>query len=236
MVRRQRSQTRGQIAGSRRPSLRCRGAGNSPGSVDPGAAIGRIDHQLQGAAGLEHLAQARSPASGSGRWCSTPVQTMCSKLRPSSAARSTGSWRTSRLSRPYLRFSASVQRDARRADVDADHLGARPAQRVLGGLRRAAAGDQDAPVVAIGFVRPEQVGLGAPPVVIPSCPVALQIVDRRRIGMASRKRRSPPAPLGRRPNRGRFVDPSSMAHARWSSKALGTVPPALALPAAQLLP
>ena len=126
---------------------------------------------------------ARRPASGSGRWCSTPVQTMWSKPRPRSAARSTASWRNSRLSRAYLSFKALRERDTFGADVDSDDLGARPAQRVMGGLGGAAAGDQYAAVVATRLVRPEEMGIGAPAMVIPEPAVGLQIVHRRRVRM-----------------------------------------------------
>jgi hypothetical protein len=57
--------------------------------INSRATVGRIDHHVHRAVWLEHAAQSRKPASGSGKWCSTPVETTYSNDRPSSAARST---------------------------------------------------------------------------------------------------------------------------------------------------
>ena len=127
--------------------------------------------------------RARRPQSGSARWCSTPVQMTCSKVSPSSAARSTASWRTSRLSSRVFTLQLLRELDALRADVDSDYAGARPTQRVVSGLHRAAAGDQYAAVVAVRLVRPEEMRFGAPAPIVPGAAIDVQIVRGRRIGV-----------------------------------------------------
>ena len=57
--------------------------------------------------------------------------------------------------------------------VDADDLRARPAHGVMGGLSRAAAGDEDAAVVPIGLGRPEEMRFGASPQGVPRPAVRL---------------------------------------------------------------
>ena len=109
---------------------------------------------------------------------------MWSKPSPRSAARSTASCAYLQVARERTRASkARVEHDTFGADVDSDHLGARPAQRVMGGLGGAAASNQYAAVVAIWFVRREEMGIGAPAMVIRELAVGLQIVDRRRVRM-----------------------------------------------------
>ena len=73
------------------------------------------------------------------------------------------------------------ERDALGADVDPDDPGAGPPHRIVGGLGGAAAGHQDAAIVAEGFGRPEQMGVGASALVVPEFPVGLQVVHRRRV-------------------------------------------------------
>src|SRR5271156_5871787 len=66
-------------------------------------------------------------------------------------------------------------------DIDPGDRCTRPRQRVLGGLRSAAAGDQNAPIVAIGFSRPEQASIRAPSIVVPTGFMTLEAVNRRRV-------------------------------------------------------
>jgi hypothetical protein len=56
---------------------------------------------------------------------------------------------------------------------DPDDLGARPAQRVVGGLSGAAASHQYAPVFTVRLVRPEQMGFSVSAPVIPGLAVGL---------------------------------------------------------------
>ena len=83
--------------------------------------------------------------------------------------------------------------DAIFAEVDSHDARPRPADGVVRCLRRAAARDEDASVVAIGLVRPEEMRIGTPAIVVPSAPVGFEIVDRRRVGMTFVKRGHPPA-------------------------------------------
>ena len=51
-------------------------------------------------------------------------------------------------------------------------------------------------VVAVGFVRPEQMGVGASAPVVPEFTVGFQVVHRRRVGMAFIKGAYPPGDGG----------------------------------------
>src|SRR4029453_15637808 len=76
-------------------------------------------------------------------------------------------------------------RDARGADVDSDHAGIWPAERVFGGLPLSAPGDEDVEIPTIRLVGPQQVELGAMAILVsPLVTRAIQIGDRWRIGMA----------------------------------------------------
>src|SRR4029453_6807349 len=76
-------------------------------------------------------------------------------------------------------------RDARGADVDSDHAGIWPAERVFGGLPRSAPGDQDVERRTVRLAGPQQVEFGPMAVrVSPLVTRALQIGDRWGIGMA----------------------------------------------------
>jgi hypothetical protein len=90
-------------------------------------------------------------------------------------------------------LEAPREGDARRADVDADDAGARPANGIVRSLRGAATRDQDAAVVAIRLTRPKEIRIGAAAAVVPTPPVFLKIVDRRRIGVALVKAAYPAA-------------------------------------------
>ena len=82
-----------------------------------------------------------------------------------------------------FRFQISRMRDAARADVDSDDSRAGPAQRIVSGLGRAAAGDEDASVVTVSLGRPEEMRFGAPARVVPVPAIRLQVVYRRRVGV-----------------------------------------------------
>ena len=69
------------------------------------------------------------------------------------------------------------------ADVDARHMCVRPAQRMFRRLRRSAADDEDAAVVAKRFTWPKEMCLGAPALTISGSRVALQIVEPERVRM-----------------------------------------------------
>ena len=75
------------------------------------------------------------------------------------------------------------KRDTFCADVDSDYLGARPAQRVMGRLGGAATRNEYGPVVTIGFVRPEEMEIGASARVIPEFAIGLQVIHWRWVGM-----------------------------------------------------
>ncbi len=73
---------------------------------------------------------------------------------------------------------------ARGAEVDADHTRRRPSQRVLGGLRGAAAGNQDGKIILVGFGGPEQMVIGAESLrVLPVTLIGVEAVDGRRVGI-----------------------------------------------------
>ena len=128
--------------------------------------------------------RAENPSAGSGRWCSTPVQMMRSN-------------RPSQLSGPLDRKPGQLEirkavfllerlgvAQTRRAHIDADHVGVRPAQGMPRRLRRPAAGDQHLQVRAVVRARKVQVKIGAAPALVPPPPaVAFQLGGRRRIGM-----------------------------------------------------
>ena len=72
---------------------------------------------------------------------------------------SIGSWCSSRFSSSYLLLKLARVAQARLADVDGRDAGFGLAQRVAGGLRRAAAGDQDLPIaraLSVGQMQMEQ--------------------------------------------------------------------------------
>src|ERR1700729_4134410 len=73
--------------------------------------------------------------------------------------------------------------DARRADVDADDAGARPAHGIMRRLHRAAAGKQYTSVFPVGFGGPEEMRFGAPASIVPISPIRLQVVDGWRVWM-----------------------------------------------------
>jgi hypothetical protein len=54
----------------------------------------------------------------------------------------------------------------------------------VSGLGRAATGYEYAPVFSIRLVGPEEMGFGSPPLIVPGFAVGVQVVDRRRVGMA----------------------------------------------------
>ena len=126
--------------------------------------------------------KARSAASGSVVWCSTPVQMTSSNVMPSSPTRSIGNRRTSRLASPYLCFSASVCRTlvALKSIPITCAAGARSG--VLGRLRGAAAGDEDRALFGVWLVRLEEMKVSATPArVLPAPPVVVEIIDRPRV-------------------------------------------------------
>ena len=109
MIRRKRLEARGEVANFGIRCDRCRDAGNNPAACrfPRGRTVRRPSRAARRSARARRAALA-GPRRDRARWCSTPVQTTCSKVCPSSAARSTASWRTSRLSSAYLRFSSCV--------------------------------------------------------------------------------------------------------------------------------
>jgi hypothetical protein len=89
---------------------------------------------------------------------------------------------------PVVVFEALLEGNALGAEVDPDDARPRPANGVVRRLARAAARDQDRPVVAVWLERPEEMGLDTSTSVIPAPPVGRKIVGRRRIGMTLVKR------------------------------------------------
>ena len=63
--------------------------------------------------------------------------------------------------------------DALCTDIDADDLRARPAHGVMGGLSGAAPGNEDAAVVPIRLVGPEEMRFGAPAPIVPGFAVGV---------------------------------------------------------------
>ena len=134
--------------------------------------------------GLSTERSARRPASGSARWCSTPVQTIRSKRRsnaPTSLDR-----QLPRLEVRQVVFALQLLGviQAGRADVDAGDAGVGTAQRVLRGLPRSAPGDEDVQICAIRFVRPQQMMLGVMAIRIsPLIASAIEVFDGWGIGV-----------------------------------------------------
>ena len=84
-----------------------------------------------------------------------------------------------------LLFQLVRVRDARRADVAADDVCVRVNDRVLGGLRRSASGNENVEICAVRPIGPQQVELGAMPVLIaPLVAGAVEVLHRRWIRMA----------------------------------------------------
>ena len=151
--------------------------------VDAGAAVRRVDHHVQGAVRRQHLAQRAQPGVGIGQ----VVQHAGADDVVETLAEFAGAFdgELSNLEIVELVFALELQlvRDAVFADVDSDDACPRPADGVVRGLRRAAAGDENAAIVAIGLVRPEEMRVGAPAIAVPGAPVGIEIVDRRRVGV-----------------------------------------------------
>ena len=80
-------------------------------------------------------------------------------------------------------FQIERMRDAGFADIDAYNAGVRPSDGIMRGLIRAAAGDEDTAVIAIGLIRPEQICVGSPAFVGPCTTIRIDIVSRRRVWM-----------------------------------------------------
>ena len=71
-------------------------------------------------------------------------------------------------------------------DVDPDDPRLRPAERVPGGLPGPAPRDENVEILTVGAARPEEMKLGPPASrVAPLVPRAIEVVDRRRIGVAA---------------------------------------------------
>ena len=85
---------------------------------------------------------------------------------------------------PVLALELFGERDAPRADVDADDARIRPADGVMRRLARAASRDQNAAIVAVGFGGLKQMRLGAAPPVVPRAAVRGDVVHRLRVGVA----------------------------------------------------
>jgi hypothetical protein len=83
-------------------------------------------------------------------------------------------------------FSLEVFRvtDTRRAKVDAGHPRRRPAQGMLGRLRRPAAGNEDGSILPITAARPKQmIVCAASCPVLPQPAISLEAIDRPGIGI-----------------------------------------------------
>ena len=153
--------------------------------VDAGPAVGGIDHQVDGAVRRQHLPQGGQPRRRVGQ----VVQHARADDLVESAAQLAGPLDRQlvdlQIGKAVFAFERLGVADARRADVDADHV-AMPgsAQGMLGRLRGPAAGDQHLQVRAVGCLRPVQVEIGAAPaLVLPAPAIAVEVVNRRRIGM-----------------------------------------------------
>ena len=144
--------------------------------------VGGVDHQVHRAAGCQHGPQRAQPRVGVG------------KVMQDSRADDLIERRSQRrhlrnrqlAHREVVEAVLALQRlrvaDAGGAEVDARDARARPAQRDLCRLRRTAARHQDRGILPQRPRRPQQVMLGAAPlVVLPETPVPIEAVDRRRV-------------------------------------------------------
>src|SRR5271165_2944091 len=183
MVRRERLEARGEVADLGRRMAHAEAPTVLLKHIDPRTAIGRVNHHIEGASRLEDVAQGLEPRIGVGQ----VVQDAGADDVVEALAEFGGALQSElahlEVGERVLALQPLRERDAFGADVDPDDLGAGPAQRIMRGLGGPAAGDQYAPVVAVGLRRPEEMGVGASAPVVPSLTVGVQVVDGRRVGM-----------------------------------------------------
>ena len=163
---------------------------------------------MQGAARREHVAQRAQAGVGIGQMVQHAGADDVLEGLPEFGGALDGELAHLEVVERVLALQLLRERDALRADVDADDSSARPAQRVVRRLRRAAAGDQDAAVFAVGLGRPEEMRFGAPARVVPGAAVRVEIVDGRRVGMRFVKSAHPrgDAGVGRREISSSFIN------------------------------
>ena len=118
--------------------------------IDPGAAIGRVNHHIEGAGRLEHVVQGPQPRIGVGQVVQHAGADHVVEALAEFGRALNGEQAHLEVGERVFAFQPLGERDALCADVDPDDLGARPAHRIVGGLSGAAAGHQDAPVFAVG--------------------------------------------------------------------------------------
>jgi hypothetical protein len=165
-------------AGGEVPDLRCRGphaklAAVRLKQIDTGAGVGRVGHPMHCTTRSEHVAQRLQSRIGVGQVAQhagadnvleTVTQLRCALYRKLVNLE---------IVEAVLVLSASVL--SMLVVLTSIPARVRPAQSVLGRLGGATAGDQHAAVIAVGLVGPEEVGIGAPPPVIPAPPVAVRL-------------------------------------------------------------
>ena len=152
--------------------------------VDAGAAVRRIDHQVHRAVRREHVAQRAQPRVGIGQVMQHAGADDVFEGSPEFGG--VARRQLAHLEVLEVVLALEFLREARCSFALTSMpttLRVRPAHRVVRGLRRAAAGDQDAAVVAIRFVRPEEMRFGAPARVVPKPAVGVQVVYRRWVRM-----------------------------------------------------
>ena len=195
--------------------------------VHPGAAVGRVDHQVHGTVGRQHLVQRPQALVGVGQVMQDPGADDVLEAAPQFGRSLERQLPKLEVLDAVLALKLHRLLDAGGADIDADHLRPWPAQRDLGGLRGAATGHQDAAVVPIRRGWPEQAGYR-------------RAGDRRstigdsgpdrRPGAGrggARKRRSPPESPRRRPMRVQRAPTWIPRGSRWAQARLHSLPGSL---------
>ena len=186
MVGGQRTDRGAEVAAAPSPRRRSRAGGSTPASCRCRHA--HMLHRPSDASrhrGARTLRRARRPASGSGRWWSTPVHTIWSNIWPSSSTCFDREAMKLEVSQAVFSLKIARVTQARFADVDCRHLRIRLAQRMDRGLRGAAAGDQDLSICPRLLRRPQQQRQCPTPIrVAIELAVPIEVGDRRRIRVA----------------------------------------------------
>src|SRR6266851_9126218 len=152
MVRRERLETCGEVADLDRRPGNAEPAAVVLKHIDARAAVGCVNHYIDSPGGLEHLAQRPKTCVGVGQMVQHAGADYVFEASPEVRRAVHGELAYLQVVEGVPVLQGLRERDTFGADVDPDDLGARPAQRVMGGLCGAAAGDQYAAVVAIGLV------------------------------------------------------------------------------------
>ena len=159
MVRWERLEARGKVADLGRRPANAETPTVVLKHIDPGAAIGRVNHHIESAGRLEHVVQGPQPRIGVGQMVQHAGADHVVEALAEFGGALHGKLAHLEVGERVLALQLLRERDALGADVDPDDLGAGPAQRIVGGLGGAAAGDQYAAVVAVGLGRPEEMGI-----------------------------------------------------------------------------